>query len=175
MIYAAVAGAGARVFCKELYLVLGKICEVVCVEDTALSATGDNPNILLWQSAGSAKFNVPGSVLIVSDGSAGLMGLRVDDDCVVVADSADEAAAAFAAARGLRLLDCGLSSKASLTFSSIGMGASVISLQRAIFDIYGNKVEPFDMPLDIEGVPYYPVLAAVGILLLSGKSDKIWI
>lgn len=170
MVYTAVAGKGGRTLCGELYAALGKLCEVVRADETLLAASGDGPpEVLLWHCPEDARLRVRGGVLVLSAEGGGLERLQVRQDCVVVADAADEAAAGFAASRGLRLLDCGLSSKASLTFSSIGRGTGVISLQRGIQDLYGNKLEPFDLPLNIEPSPHYPVLAAVGVLLLSGK------
>ncbi|MEG0753911.1 MAG: hypothetical protein RR461_08775 [Angelakisella sp.] len=173
MVYTAVAGRGSRMLCGELYSVLSKLCEVVRVEECTLGATSENPDVLLWQCPDEARIKTCSSVLVLAADCGSLASMQVRSDCVVIADMADDAAATFAAERGLRLLDCGLSSKASLTFSSIGMETGVISLQRGIFDLYGNKLDPFDLPLAIEPVPYYPVLAAAGILLLSGKATQL--
>lgn len=173
MVYAAVVGKSGRQLCGELYAVLGKLCTVTRVDDTLLAAASGSPEVLLWQCRSDARVRASGAVLVLAADCGDLEQLQVQPDCVVVADMANEGAAEFAAGRGLRLLDCGMSSKASLTFSSIGMGTGVISLQRGIFDLYGNKLEPFDLPLAVEPVPYYPVLAAVGVLLLAGKSTLL--
>lgn len=173
MIYTTVAGEGGHQLCLGLSAVLGRMCGVIRLGNGELAAPESDAEILLWHSAGDVTVHGPRNILVFSGPGSCSECVEVPNDCVVIAGVDDQAAAGYAARRGLRLLDCGLSSKASLTFSSIGREAGVISLQRSITDIYGNSIDPMELPLSIQPKPHYPLLAAVGVLLLSGMGDRL--
>ena len=173
MIYTIVAGENATQLCHGLGAVLGKFCGVAMAQGSSLWASGSRADVLLWQGQGDLTVQAPGSILVFGQPSRRAVKIEVPADCVVVADWEDEAAASFAARRGLCLLDCGLSTKASLTFSSIGREVGVVALQRSITDQSGRRVDPLELPLALPGGARYPLLAAVGILLLGGMGARL--
>lgn len=173
MIYVTVAGENSAQLCGSLGAVLGRMCHVARLEDGLLTAQVGQPELLLWQCSGDITVHAPRHILIFAQPARAAARIEVDDGCVVVAAMEDEAAAGYAARRGLRLLDCGLSSKASLTFSSIGVESGVVALQRSVIDLDGNSVEPLELPLGLHPKPYYPMLAAVGVLLLGGMCSRL--
>lgn len=173
MIYATVAGRNAQQLCGSMYGVLERICRVVRLENGVLCAPAGEAELMLWHSDGDVTVRAPGSVLVFGEPSHSAERIEVPDDCVVIAGMGDEAAAGYAARRGLRLLDCGLSSKASLTFSSIGQETGVISLQRSLDGLRGGRIEPLEIPMDFQPKPFYPLLAAVGVMLLAGMGERL--
>ncbi|MEG1874359.1 MAG: hypothetical protein RR185_02220 [Angelakisella sp.] len=168
-----IAGENAAQLCAGIAAILSPLCQVATACDGQLLLQGGTPDVFLWHSKGDIFVEAPRSLLVFAEPARRAERVEVPGDCVIIADLADEAAASYAVRRGLRLLDCGLSSKATLTFSSIGQDTEVVSLQRSITDAAGRRIEPLDIPLSIKRGPYYPMLAAVGILLLSGVSDRM--
>lgn len=89
-------------------------------------------------------------------------------------DSQNRCAVAFAARSGLRVLDCGLSSRDTLTFSSLSGDDAVICLQRPVEDRQGRTVEPFELPLRLSRQhPAYPLLCCAAVLILSGRWEAL--
>lgn len=183
MVYTIVAGENAPQMCENMKSVLARLCTVVRADIGLLTAPAQQPELLLWHGIGDVRVSVPHPILVFGETCRHAACIEVPDDCVVIASTEDEAAACYAARRGLRLLDCGLSNKASLTFSSIGRETGVISLQRTVADLYGVSIEPLELPIGFEPKPYFPMLASIGVLLLSGlgsrlaenRNAKIWI
>lgn len=173
MIYATVAGENAAQLCQSISTILTRLCNVLWIENNVLTAPEHEPELVLWQNSGDLCMRAERSVLIFGEPLRHAERIEVPSNCVVIANIEDEAAACYAARRGLRLLDCGLSSKASLTFSSIGRDTGVISLQRGITTLQGVPIEPMEIPLGFEPKLHYPLLAAVGTLLLAGMSERI--
>jgi hypothetical protein len=68
--------------------------------------------------------------------------------------------------RAERVVSCGLSSRDSLTFSSIGDGDVVVCVQRALIRPDGGQVEPQELPLDCIGDQTEDLLVVIGLGLL---------
>ena len=66
----------------------------------------------------------------------------------------------------------GMSSKDTLTLSSITPDSAVLCLQRAISDLFGNTLDPVEIPLSLSHrYDAFSILCAAAIFLLSGKID----
>lgn len=68
--------------------------------------------------------------------------------------------------RAERAVSCGLSSRDSLTFSSLGDGGAVVCVQRALVRPDGGQVEPQELPLGPLECPTEDLLAVIGLGLL---------
>lgn len=68
---------------------------------------------------------------------------------------------------------CGLSAKDTITFSSINADHCAISLQRNIYDMYGQLIEPCEFILHTsENQKEYAILSAAAALILLGFNLK---
>ena len=65
-----------------------------------------------------------------------------------------------------RVVSCGLSSRDSLTFSSMGDGDAVVCVQRVLIRPDGGQVEPQELPLGCLGGQTEDLLVVVGLGLL---------
>ena len=68
--------------------------------------------------------------------------------------------------RAERVVSCGLSSRDSLTFSSMGDGNAVVCVQRVLIRPDGGQVEPQELPLGCRGSQTEALLAVIGLGLL---------
>jgi hypothetical protein len=73
---------------------------------------------------------------------------------------------ALSRVRSERVVDYGLSSRDSLTLSSLSRGA-VVCVQRMLIRPDGNIVEPGELPLTVADLPPEELLAVAGIRLLT--------
>lgn len=66
-------------------------------------------------------------------------------------------------------LCCGMSPRDTLSISSHDFSSAVVSLQRAISSLDEKTIEPHDVTITLtQPAEKYPLLAAIGVLLLSG-------
>ncbi len=87
-----------------------------------------------------------------------------------VVDSDDPVAAALGNA-GFGTVLCGHSQKDTVTFSSIGSENAVVSLQRGLATLQGGEAGPVEVPVAFARPRgSYALLAAVAVVLLSGKA-----
>lgn len=68
--------------------------------------------------------------------------------------------------RAERVVSCGLSSRDSLTFSSMGDRNAVVCVQRVLIRPDGGQVEPQELPLGCLGSQTEDLLAVIGLGLL---------
>ena len=65
------------------------------------------------------------------------------------------------------VLTCSMNGRATLSMSSV-YPEKIISLQRGIKTIDGKVMEPCEFKINCDGEEIYPILAAGGIMILSG-------
>ena len=67
------------------------------------------------------------------------------------------------------VITCGINSKNTITFSSISQNTLFATLQRSIYDINGNLLEPCELKIKLtENFSAFSVICAVIILLYHG-------
>ncbi|MDD2956137.1 MAG: hypothetical protein PHD67_07465 [Oscillospiraceae bacterium] len=95
--------------------------------------------------------------------------------CAVGLLSSDNHPAAhFLKTQRVKAVTCGMSVRDTLTFSSLGADSAVLCLQRSLPMLSGAVQEPFELPLKLSpGYDAYSLLCLSGILILSGKSDRL--
>lgn len=131
------------------------------------------PNLLLCSFPhGIVQAHSP--IVILPQEYSAFPKIVLPQNSVLVFDSQNTNSVAWAAQSGLRILDCGLSSRSTLTFSSLGKESAVVALQRRVEDINGQMVEPFELPLRLQlEHPPYPLLCCAAVIILSGQWKKL--
>lgn len=75
--------------------------------------------------------------------------------------------------RDVLTITCGMSSKATLTISSIGEEKSVVSLQREAVDLKGNRLLPKEVAVRLcQKTDDYLLMVITAILLLTGEIEE---
>lgn len=67
------------------------------------------------------------------------------------------------------VISCGMSSKNTVTISSINKESLIVSLQRAVIDINGNLIEPEEFKINLKK-EYSPfsVMSSIAVMILCG-------
>lgn len=90
-------------------------------------------------------------------------------DSVGVCEDSNSEALKLLMKNGIPVISCGMNGKNTVTLSSVGDSAALVSLQRTVTDIYGRDREPaeFRIRLTHSRSPF-AVAAAFAVLLLLG-------
>ena len=128
---------------------------------------GPSPAVLFC-TAQRDQIQVRAPIVILSPEAGSFPSLILPDNSILLVDGQDRLAAAFAATLGLQVLDYGLSSRATLTLSSLSSEAAAVCLQRPVKSRKGNLLDPFEFPLHLKrSYPPDSLLRFAGILILS--------
>lgn len=130
---------------------------------------GQGPKLLLFSAAEGVSLQATAPIVIFPQELKISPDLILPSSSILVLDSQNRPGAAFAAQSGLRILDCGLASKNTLTLSSFSGEDAVVCLQRPVEDRLGRTVEPFELPLQLrQEVAAYPLLCCAAVFILGG-------
>ena len=128
------------------------------------------PDLILFSAPGEGVIQASSPIVILTPDSPCFPALELPSESVLVLEGKDRHSIAYAAQRGLRVLDCGLSSRDTLTLSSFSGGDAVACLQRPVEDLLGQSVDPFEFPLRAgRQYPPFALLCCAAVLLLSGR------
>lgn len=154
--------------------VLSRRFEVLSILKNGIRLPDIAPEILLYESAlppecdGDAIYAVgslpPGTVPEISLGPRSV--------AVICSDNAD--GLAFAARHHLKTLTYGLSSRDTLTLSSVTPESAVVSLQRSIITLGGAVLEPAEFPVHLRNPDdRNGLLLCAAVLLLCGEEEML--
>lgn len=166
------SGEGAL---RSLYRTLSRFCEVLCITGREILLPDMAPDILLAEAA--RPLECEGEAVYV-------IGARPPQECwenfspapraVAVIHSHNTEGLAFAARHHLRTLTCGLSSRDTLTLSSMTGESAGICLQREIATFGGGRMEPADIPVRLRGpAERFELLTLAAVLLLCGLGEHL--
>jgi hypothetical protein len=97
-----------------------------------------------------------------------------DNGGYALVDCSSKSAAESIGRAKIPSITCGLSSKDTLTFSSIKDDRALLSLQRTLTRFDGSIAEPQEIPINLSRLSEpYPVICAAGVFILSGTDDTI--
>lgn len=83
-------------------------------------------------------------------------------------------AADFIKSLGIKAVTCGMSTRDTLTFSSLEADRAVLCLQRSLPLLSGRILEPFELPLSLSpGYDAYALLCLAGVCILSGRTEAL--
>ncbi|MDR3552730.1 MAG: hypothetical protein P4L75_06355 [Clostridia bacterium] len=95
--------------------------------------------------------------------------INIPNEFCAIVDPANAEAVNALRKSCMQTITCGMSRRDTVTFSSLGSGEAVISLQRALQSLDGSAVEPRELPVRFgAGHGEYALLACVAALLLCG-------
>lgn len=136
----------------------------------ALSARG---GFLLYDCPKIALVDIPNAVLIFKESlrEAGRADIRQG---IGVTDSQNEVATSALARSGVPVITCGLSSKDTLTLSSMAPGSAVVSLQRSVPCFGGGMTDPVEMPVKLgHDADRYGLLCCAAVLAAAGQLESM--
>lgn len=92
---------------------------------------------------------------------------------IAICESENKLALNILKQNGVAAITCGGNPKNTVTFASITDDSAIITLQRSLCELKGNKIEPADFKIKIPPkFSPFSVMAAVTVLLLCGKNKK---
>ena len=139
----------------------------------SIRTAGNGPDILIVNSGNPHTVKGKNCIVVLKPDAD--MG-RIRDfsrDVVVLANSACPEQLRQLSEMKLRTIVCGISSKDTITYSSLNENDAAVSLQRTIETLQGRSVEPMEITVDFTA-KYDPstVLLYVASLLVSGVDLK---
>lgn len=129
---------------------------------------------LVFDGTGMRKMLFEKGAVLFKKGGSGLCEGDIPKTFVAIVDPDDGGAIDAVSKYGLQAVTCGLSQKATVTYSSLEQECAVVSLQREIRSLRGDTVYPREIPIHFTSArelsgDAYALLAATAALLLSGQ------
>ena len=151
-----------------------KICIEAFGEFGSVRTRHSSPDAILIDTESIAKIDECSTILIFKKDFCGKLP-KISSKCTAVLDESNTALLNSLIKMPFPSICCGLSQRNTLTVSSMQSGDAVISLQRELFSISGNTVEPSDISVRLRTHESYYTLMAVTAahLLLDIEEDKI--
>ncbi|MCI8497286.1 MAG: hypothetical protein HFE85_03410 [Clostridiales bacterium] len=95
--------------------------------------------------------------------------LELPQESVCIVESGNTEALSLLHDCGCTVLSCGMSRLDTLSVSSLKTVSAAVSIQREIFTLHGQTIDPGDIPVNLSlPLDAYSLSAAVGVLLLAG-------
>lgn len=127
------------------------------------------PKFLVYELDYTPKIEINKGIFIFKNKLDMLDKVTIPNNFISIVGSDNTVALSHLMKKANPALCCGMSPRDTLSISSHDFGSAVISLQRAISSLDGKIVEPHDVTITLtQSVEQYPLLAAIGVLLLSG-------
>lgn len=93
---------------------------------------------------------------------------------VAIVDSCNKEALKLASETGFPAITCGLSTRDTITLSSINEDSAVINLQREITCFDGNVTEPQEIPVSLYSpIDSFALMCVAAIFILSGNTKHL--
>ena len=127
------------------------------------------PEFLIIECASRAKIDVDGGIIVMIGEAGKSSVLEIPKTFVGIAYSKDLGSLQLLKNNNITTLTCGMSGDNTIILSSVGESTASVCLQRSIKTLDGNIIEPQEYPVHlVEKITDYALMAAFGILLLSG-------
>ena len=140
-------------------------------DGTTISCPEQTPRFLLYECPGIPKITAGRGILVLT---TALFILRTEaipfqmGSCRFWTGENKEAARALRGT-GKIAVTCSASARGTLSIASLDYERAAVSLQRDLRTLDGSVAEPMEMIVGLsQETPAYPLMAACGILLLSG-------
>ena len=99
--------------------------------------------------------------------------LQLSADVTVILESSNMQAASLISGQNVIAITCGTDPRATLSLASLCEGNVLVSLQRSIFSLSGEKIEPTDVSVPLSGnTSVFSVLVFCSLVLLLGTEEK---
>lgn len=151
---------------------------VLRVGHRGLSLPATPPQFLVWDTKHPGQLEGGPILLILKESVQELTGF-IPPPCQAVAVGSDNAAALdYLAGYELQAITCGLSSKDTLTLTSISDTSAVVALQRSLVSWDGSVVEPAELPVRLscpaDSHSLLCCAAALAYAGLLGRQDELF-
>lgn len=160
-------GAMSRVLRRALSAYGG----VQWFDGSAVSCPDRTPRFLLYECPEIPKITTGTGVLVFDNGFIySQEGSRAfSDGFVPILDGDNKEAAKALRGTGKIAVTCSSSARGTLSIASLEYERAAVSLQRDLRILNGSVAEPMEIIVGLsQETPAYPLMAACGILLLSG-------
>lgn len=158
---------------SSLYEILRKNFAVCHAGDTVFASCTSPADFMIYEPRQFVSAKAERCIVVCKDPFV-LKEADIPKNAVGVLSSGNEAAAAFLQKCAVKALVLGMSSKDTLTLSSITSDSATICLQRGIEDFFHNTVDPAEIPILLSKTyDTFSVLAAAAVLFISGKAEEI--
>ena len=165
-------GAGKPKNISSLRDILRKNCTIALIGEQQFFSQCENPDFALVEIENLSRITAPNAIILCKEPFEVPNGVLLPADAVGLLSSDNLHAAEWIRRCGIRAITLGMSSKDTLTLSSITSDSAVLCLQRAISDLSGNTLDPVEIPLSLSRrYDAFSILCAAAIFILSGKID----
>ncbi|MDD3192500.1 MAG: hypothetical protein PHE47_01375 [Oscillospiraceae bacterium] len=165
-------GAGKQKSASALREILRRNFEMAFVAERQILSRSENPDFVVVEMEHLAQIAVPRAVVLCLEPFDMPEQACLPPDAVGLLSSDNLPAAEFIRRCQIRAMTLGMSSKDTLTLSSITQDRAVLCLQRGISDLSGNILDPVEIPLSLSRrYDAFSILCAAAVLMLSGQID----
>ncbi len=174
MVSVFILGGGKQKWISSLQDILKKNFTAALIGEQAFFAPNERPDLIVLELENLYRITAPRSILLCKEPFQAPEGASLPPDAIGLLSSSNLSAATFLRRCGIRTMTLGMSSKDTLTLSSITSDSAVLCLQRAICDLSGNILDPVEIPLTLSHqYDAFSILCAAAIFLLSERIDSL--
>lgn len=158
-------------FIKQVYDKINNIvkCNLICDSHVVLE---EESRFCVVSMKKLGKIKCKKLILIITRNFETMMPYINTDISAAVIFSQNQCEMKFLKDFNINTISCGMSTKDTVTFSSNDSISKVICLQREIYDINGNAIDPFDYPVKNLNLSDKMLWTIFIILLLCGFPPK---
>lgn len=160
-----------KIFTDKLCRILSGFGGVLGFYNDCVIESAENNEFLLFECEYIERIDRANVILVFkSKQHCRRLRLKLSEHAISIVGEENERALQMLNGSTAPVLTCGMSSKDTLTLSSVSENNAVVSLQREIRDFNGNIIEPCEIQI-IHDEPFskFELLAACAVLLLAGK------
>ena len=174
MVSVFILGGGRQKWIASLQDILKRNFAAAWMGEQYFFSESEHPELLILEAERLSHIIAPQSIVLCKEPFSAPQSADLPPDAVGLLSSSNLAAAECLHRCGVRTITLGMSSKDTLTFSSITPESAVLCLQRAICDLAGNTLEPVEIPLTLSRqCEPFSILCAAAILMLSERIDSL--
>ena len=132
------------------------------------------PNFLIYETDDIENFNSSSGILLFKTSqNSNTQKAALSDRIISIVESDNVAALKMLKDNGSDTVTCGMSSKDTITLSSIGENIAVLSIQREMKAVDGTAIQPSEIQVKLsKHIEGYPLLSVCAVLLLTKKSEN---
>ena len=138
-------GENSQKAISDITTLSSEILNVLSFNKNKILVCGAYPHIALIN--GENNINIEGENIILIFTDKNKYNIKIKNCVGVVSTASDSYGARFASDHKFLLIDCGMSPKSTLTFSSMGDDLDIVCLQRTITLSDNSVIEPMEQQL----------------------------
>ena len=164
----------SRTFFKNFCDLLGPGYDVVQAFDGKWYQTNSGDTFILQKKhASKRKTKEPLIIVYREPVDIGVSVLK-RKNTVAIVDAQRPELLEYVSSTGLLAITCGLSSRDTITLSSMDSDSVVVNIQRSIISFCAMEVEPQEFPVNYPApFDHFSIMAAAGVFLACGQIDRL--